>query len=240
MMRFYRKVTILLLCFLIFAASLVNCFASQVEFSLTDAEVKQNRLFEVTLNGADCKGVSAFVCELEYDEESLEYKSFFLNVQGADAEINSLEKGKIKAVFLCEESVSTEDKTPLVTFSFKALKPGEHKINLSVCDVINGEYEDLEAVCTSCVVNVAQIPSKEALTSTDVVSDTYKNSKEKENSALTSNPDGVKSENTKIKANDGKEYIIFVVLSVLSLLAMVGYTCYKLGAKKRKKVKDEK
>ncbi|MBE6738391.1 MAG: hypothetical protein E7566_07065 [Ruminococcaceae bacterium] len=238
MTGFFKTVVVLLLCFLILLASFVTCFGAEVEFSLSDTETKKNRIFDVALNVENCSDVSAFICELEYDPAAIEYKSFSLNIENSDAQVNASEEGRLKAAFLCEESVSEEDKTSLVTFSFKALKAGEHNISLSVYDVINSEYEDLEAVCIPCVVNVAQIPLKDSSDSQSDNSDSnyafdsegvFEDSTAKEESGY-----------TKIKGNDDNKFIFLGILSGLSLLAIVGYACYKLGVKSRKKVNNEK
>lgn len=237
-MKSVCRLVIFLMCLLTFAGSSFTCFAAHAEFSLTDVGTKENRVFDVTLSASDCKGVSAFVCELEFDPDALEYKAFSVNAQGADADVNSQIEGRIKAVFLCEDSLKSEDKTSLVTFSLKALKAGEHNISLSVYDVINSEYEDLEAVCIPCVVNVAQIPLKDSSDSQSDNSDSsyafdsegvFEDSTAKEESGY-----------TKIKGNDDNKFIFLGILSGLSLLAIVGYACYKLGVKSRKKVNNEK
>ncbi len=237
MMKLSKAVAVLLLCFVFFSVSSVTCFGAEVQFSLSDTDTKKNRLFDVTLSAENSKGVSAFVCELEYDPTAIEYKAFSLNIENADAQVNSLEEGRLKAVFLCEESVSKEDKTSLITFSFKALKAEEHTINLSVYDCINDEYENVEAVCTPCVVSVAQIPLRDSSYSDKGV---LHNSESSESDSISEgSADEEKLGYTKINSNDNNRFIIFGVLLGFCLLAIVGFVCYKLGAK-RKKVNNEK
>lgn len=237
MRRQLQSLSVCFLCLVIFAFSSANCFAATAQFSLPDVQTKENRVFDVTLNVSDCKDVSAFMCELEYDPTVFEYKSASSALQDAVIEVNSQSDGKLKAVFLCEDSVSAEDEISLVTFSFKALKAGEHNINLSVYDCINGEFEDLEAVCTSCLVSVAQIPVKDSSASDNGNSDKDNFNTESFSESLT---DEVESGYTKVNEDKGNRFVYFAVLSVFCLLAIVGYICYKLGANKRKKVENEK
>lgn len=237
MRRYLQSLSVIFLCLVVFAVSSVNFFAATVQFSLLDAQTKENRVFDVTLNASDCKGVSAFVCELEYDPTVFEYKSASSALPNAAIEVNSQSEGKLTAVFLCEDSVSAEDESSLVNFSFKALKAGEHNINLSVYDCINGELEDLDSVCTSCLVSVAKIPVKDSSASDNGDSDKDNFNTESFSESLT---DEVESGYTKVNEDGGNRFVYFAVLSVLCLLAIVGYICYKLGANKRKKVENEK
>jgi len=240
MKKFIQLLTTLVLCCALSGICFADVFALQVTFSLNEVQTKMNRTFEVTLSARGCDDIAAFVCNLSFDGDAMEYKGHALASSDMQAEVNSHNKGSVKAVLLCEDSVDCSDETILITFSFKALKEGEHSISAFVSDLINSKSENLEAVSAKSSVYVSQVPVKNN-------SDYQTDGTEYADGDVTGNElteENSQEGNTQIKGKDSAEMYMwfFAVLVALSLLAAVGFVCYKLGEKnkeKRKKGKDE-
>lgn len=237
-MKSLRRLSAFLFGFLIFTASFTVCLGAKAGFSLTDVNTKENRLFDVTLSAEGYEDVAAFLCELEFDESAVAYRDFTLNVKGAQMHVNSEQKGRIKAVFLCEESVDCLGDSDIVTFSFKALKSGNHSIDFKISELINSASQDLKANSGFCCVSVADIPSPDTHQKPHKTDEKNFFSMAESLQTITSS-DEAKAGSTQIGADDNNGEVIVLVILALLLMLGVLVVMYKPIVKKLSKNKDK-
>ncbi len=208
------------------------CTAQTAEFVLSDVKASVNRLFEVTLSAKGECSLSAFVAELLYDPEVLSFDSASVLCDDAQYSINSLEKGKLTAVYLDEKGTSCTEDTALISFKFKALAVGNTYIQLFVRDAITSLSEDIAVFeCTGSNVailsNATTEKSSSKASSIDVSASEPFASDEESDSLIkgTTYIGGVPVSN---------QTIVALVLSFLCTLCVAVYIAYKVGMHRQK------
>ena len=252
MMRIVRVALCLTLCIAVIISASSVCFASTSEFYLENATASKNRVFDVSLKASGCRDIAAFMCEITFDADAVEYKGISCVFDGANTEVYADSSGVVRCVFLCEESVDCTDASELITFKFKALKAGDHIIDLSVWDVIDSKSEDVyTSVKSGCVSVEAYVLSENDYTeetkTSDAVTDvsdlnyiqpessSIVNTTEKEKEA---SPDMVQI--TEVEGDSDSNVLTFVIMTIASLVAVVGFVAYKIGALASKQKTDGK
>lgn len=205
--------------------------AEGLGFSLSHEQVSVNRLFEVTLSAKGEYSLSAFIAELIYDPDVLRYDSASVQ-DDVQYSVNSLEAGKLTAVYLDERGVSCTKGTVLMSFKFKAMTEGNTEIKISVRDAITSESTDISVLrCTSSQVAVL------SKVSADKNSDKVTSSKE----SVTETTEKYEESNSLIKGTTNiggvpvsNQTIVSIVLSFLCTLCVAVYIAYRLGVHRQK------
>ena len=227
MSRLIRNLVSILVCTVLIVASCVTFCGTSVQFYLSDEEVKTGRLFDIDLSAQGTDDVAAFSVDIAFDGSALEYRDFSLNVDGLQAEVNATEKGMIKAVFLCEDSLDFSSDTEIATFSFKALCSGDYQVELSVSDAIDSNYNDIKVQSQWGTVSVVSAPgsdNKSKVRTTDI------SSIAEEETAETNKNIKESSEKTELNGNnDNRSTVFFVLMAILTLLCIVAFVFYKVG-----------
>ncbi len=241
---FGRRFFSVIFCLTLVLYGVISVFAAGCEFCLTDAQVKKGRLFTASLECKADKEICAFIAEIEYDEDAVEYKSASVIDNEAQCSVNATESGHLRLVYLCEEGAGCKSKSPLIELKFKALKSGEHSLLLSVMQVIDRDSSDVQ-------VNIAE----GALVQVDALTESHSSSGRKESvkadkAEATSGAEDIESASSEDKHEDltfytsvdGTDYdvilIVASVMAVLVLLCLVGFCAYKFGAKAAIKKKE--
>ena len=163
--KFAKTVLSLLVATVIMFSSAVSALATcEAEFSLSDAQASLNRLFEVTLCAKGDINLSSFVAELAFDSQVLKFDSASVEENDAQYSVNTSQKGRLTAVYLCEDGVSLEENKSLMTFTFKALNVGNTQIELSVRDAITSDLTDVAV--SECVYSKVTVTGANASSTT--------------------------------------------------------------------------
>lgn len=237
MSKVLKCVALELFATLLMLASAFSAFAStDALFSLSDTEVQKGRLFEVTLKAEADTEISSFVCELLYDSQVIAFNSAKVLESDAGYSINTLEEGKVTAVYLCEDGVSCTEETELMTFKFKALEAGSTQIELFVKDAIASDLSDVEA--SRCVSSRVTVLSAGV---TDARSDKNKTAVQK-NTDTESDVNTQEASDSFIKGSTdiagfdiSNQTLTALVLSFVCTVLVSLYGAYRLGAKKQSK-----
>lgn len=197
------------------------------EFSFSDVQAGVGRVLAVSLECEGIEDLCAFVAEIEYDADALEYKSAKVMSEGAEFSINTVQAGRLRLVYLCEEGVNCIDKTPLVEFAFKALKSGTYQLSATVQQAIDSSSSDVQ------VSTVA--PAVISINASDSVKSAYNysaDSSDTEKSLQSTIADSSDTESGIIYVR-GKAFSVVLIVSavaaVLSLVCLVALSAYKLG-----------
>lgn len=216
-------------------SSILSAFAdSDARFSLSDAQAEKGRTFEVTLRADIDAEISAFVCELSYDSQVLKFNS--AEVLGKDVQhsVNTLEDGKVTAVYLCEEGIPCMNDTALMTFTFKALEKDKTQIKLSVKDAITSDLYDVEVYeCVSSEVTIsgASLRSIKDKTATAGNADTQNVASADENKISF-----IKGRTDIAGFSVSNQTLVSLMLSFVCTMCVAVYVAYKLGVRKQSKI----
>ncbi len=232
----HRVVLSLLIAIVLVLSSAVVAFAgSEAQFSLTDAQVQNGRLFKVTLRAKTDAELSSFVCELLYDSQVLKFNSAEVLEGEAEYSVSTLEDGKATAVYLCEEGVVCTKGTSLMTFTFKAIETGNTQIKLSVKDAIASDLADVAV--SECVPSKVMV-----LGASTSGTENRKGKNATANNADTQNLSS--TDESKISFINGRtdiaglsisnQTLVSFALSFLCTLCVAVYLAYRLGAHRQK------
>lgn len=223
-----RRISCLLLILTLIALSLASVSAKECVFSLSDASVKKGRLFEVSFSADSKEKIASFVAEFTFDSKYLKFNSCKTADENGVIEVNQIDGGKLRVVYLCEDGTDS----PVLTLTFKAIQEGNTEINCDASQVVNTGYEDITALsCEPAMINI-YLSHKDVPKETDVIQDSTEETVS----------DYSKSVVTVVEGNSSKtEIIIFSALVVMCLVCIAGYISYKAGKRaKRKKESNEK
>ncbi len=244
MKKIIKASLLIVFCIVFMLSSLSAVWAAGSEFTLSHAHAKKGRLFTVTL---DCKGdrkIGSFIAEIEYNAVALEYRTAKVMDKSAEFSVNSTQEGMVRLVYLCEEGAECKSKTPLVELTFKALQTGDHGISLGVRQVIDSSGADVVVSGgTSAIVRVeasANSPNAQSSGSDKSEEADPKNSVRAEDSTKIDDNEVGSQYATVIDGRDHDVLLIIVsVLTVLTLLCLVGFCAYKYGIKAASKEKGQ-
>ncbi len=205
--------------------------AAAVDFRLSDTEASKGRLFETTLSSTGSCELSSFVAELTYDEVLVQYRSAKAVSSDAIISVNSTSEGRIVLVYLCEQGVDCSEGADLVTLTFKLIDKADATLKLDVRDTITPQGKDLSIADTVngsviCLASSERIPVSNA-NDTDVLSSEYE---EEYPDKSDSSPNFVIIGGEDM-SNSTKASLIALFIAIIGV---VGYVCYKIGAKKQK------
>ncbi len=243
--RFGKVFFCVILCFTLISSVCFGVSAAGCEFALSDVQVKNGRIFTASLKCESDREISAFIAEVAYDEDALEYRSASTTDKSAQCSVNANESGHLRLVYLCEEGADCKGNLPLIELKFKALKNGDYPLSISVSQVVDSASLDVE-------VN----KSEGALVQVGAITAAH-NSVQREDNAKTKNTEkasGTIEEESTGSGNDngdvtgytgvdGAEHdvilIVASVMAVLTLLCLVGFCAYKYGIKVAIKKKEQ-
>lgn len=195
------------------------------DFTLSDAEVKSGRLFSVSLCVNSKQKIAAFVGEITFDENTVEYREAKATDNNALLSVNSKEKNKITFVYLCEDGVECSGKTEIITFVFKAKMPCGSELSLSAKDVIDSVGNE-----------VLPVECKGALVTATGSAGEKDGEKSHDTTGASERDFSYDSNVTNVKGNSVNIYIVGSVVACVSVaLVIVAYVFYKLGVRKHKK-----
>lgn len=219
--------------------------AESAEFSLSDAKSGEGRLFELTLSAQGSDNLAAFVAELQFDTEKLEYRSETVCSENAEYSVNT-ENGKITVAYLCEEGIDCRESESLVTFSFKALSSENSQVSLSVREVVDTDSRDITVFSEKGAAVTIQtgVPSADSgsysaqggAVSGDAqgVEATQASSDISDNLQIES--DRVQSGSLNIEDDkDNSAIVVSCVLAVMALLCVAVFVAYRVGAESHKR-----
>lgn len=216
-----------LLALLLTVSSAVVYSAEVAEFSLSNVQVQKGRLFEITLSAKGAEDIAAFVAQLEYDADSVEYRSCSVCDEAYEYSINTNENGKLTVAFLCEDGVNTTEEKPLIKFTFKAIKSKNSDISLSVRDVIDSHSQDVAV--PSCVGSRVLVKRSDTAENGPAKAENpNKNSTE----IVDTNDDNTKGQMTLLGSPVNPAVIVSCGLALTAVLCGVVFFAYKLGVRK--------
>ena len=224
-----RKIFLwVLLCLISIGTYSVAAAEADFGFGTSDVNVQKGRLFEVTLSVKSQEKIAAFVGEISFESDAVEYREAKTTDENAVVSVNSNEQGKITFAYLCDDGISCADKTEIIAFKFKANAQGTYELSMNVRDVVNVDCGDVSvSVCESAQVSInasnnSHTSSPQAQTETAL---------EEKSTARNF---------TKVDGNSVNIYIIgSAVAAVVVLLVIVSYVSYKSGIRKQKKSSDK-
>ncbi len=198
----------------------------EVIFSINDKHVQTGRLFETEIVVSNASGLSAFSAVVEYDPSVLQYRNGKSSV--GEVNVNSLEAGKLRLVFLNEDGVDTDSMVGTVTLEFKALLPAESKLVLRVDEAVNTEAEDM--VFTTGSESIIHISASSGSSDKDVSYEEDHIEAETESSINAEKHGDITVGSSKLSADT----IISVALLAVFLAGILVWISYRLGMKKQK------
>lgn len=223
----------LILTALVLSSVFVAYSARGADFSLSDLQVKANRLFEVVLSCRNTENLSAFVADILYDSAAVSFDSASVSDKSAQYSVNSLNEGRLTAVYLNEDGASCTENTALMSFKFKALQTGSTEIQLSVRDAVTSFAEDVEVIATVS----AQV----------VITDSASDSKGRSGNSAAVNtdsqhPDTTEEDESALEmgttriggASLSNQTMIAAALAFLCTLCVAVYVAYKIGVHRQK------
>ncbi|MBQ8000889.1 MAG: hypothetical protein IJ298_06660 [Ruminococcus sp.] len=211
-------------------SAFVGVSAAGCEFSLSDAQTGVGRLLTVSLECEGASDICAFVAEIEYDATAVEYKSSKVTGEAAELSIYTAQAGKLRLVYLCEEGVNCIDKTPLVEFTFKALKSGTCQLSAAIHQVIDSSSSDVQ-------VN-RSIPAVISINASDSVKSAYKGSTDNTHADKSVQSDIADASDTEsgFVYVRGKAFSVVLIVSAvaaaLSVVCLAALFAYKLGVRR--------
>ena len=219
----------LILCFSLLICGCITFVAQGAEFYFEDIEAKRGRLFDITLCAQKCSDVAAFVADITYDADVMEYRDYTLCDDNMQAQVNSSEEGLLRVVFLCENGVDCSKGASLIDFEFKAVKGGECSVNAAITDRVNSDCEDMDAVVKSGLVTVSASSQNAADDSVSVL----------ETSEETEALQTEENENGSSKILPAESSVVSsIIIVVLCILAVLGCIAYKVIEQRKKKEKE--
>ncbi len=239
-----RTVSFGAICLTLLLISFVSASAAGCEFSLSDAQVKKGRIFTLSLECKADREICAFIAEIEYDTDALEYRSAKVTDKSAEYSVNATEEGKLRLVYLCEEGVNCKGKTPLMEFNFKALQSGVFQVSINAQQVIDINSSEIavskaEGAFVSVGTTAAQNNSQRVDSDKSEKVESKGNTEAEETTKI----DGSNGYSKGYTGVEGVDYdvvlIVASVTAVLVLLCLVGFCAYKYGVKVTIKKKEQ-
>ena len=220
-------VVLLIFFFTLTTAQMVSAASDYCEFTLTETETLKGCIFGVNLECKSDSRIAAFVVNLNFDADLLEFRNAQTTDDLAYCRVNSSESGSVKVVYLCEDGIDCSSAKALVDFTFKALKSADATINLDVTQVIDVSAQDVE-VDSLRGGNVSVTQKSTSPKKTDKDKNTSEAVLEETTEAENEQSDNIKTDFVKGKDKD-QTLIATVVLSAATLIIIIGFCAYKIG-----------
>lgn len=220
--------------------------AESAEFSLTDVQVTKGKLCELTLSAQGSDDLAAFVAELWFDADSLEYLTATVCAENAEFSVNA-ESGKITVAYFCEEGVDCRKSTGLMTFSFKALSSENSEVSLSVRDAVDTYGKDItvfdeKGSAVTAVTGALSENSDGYSSQGGAVSADAQSSDSSQASSqvfgVSSEAEGDEKQADTLYVPGGKRNsatVISIVIGVLALLSAAVFIAYRAGQESHKR-----
>lgn len=146
---------------LIFACLFFTCFSSitvfsatKVDFTLSDCNTDNNRLFTISMSACYDSKLSAASFEFTYDKNMFEFRSAKVSDKSSKITYNELDD-KVILVFLNADGISLNNDEIIFSLTFKAVKSGTGYIDFFVSDCVNSEINSVNVgKCTSAKITV--------------------------------------------------------------------------------------
>lgn len=241
---FREKLFCFIICLSLALSVAVSASSAGCEFSLSQAQVKRGRLFTISLECKADREVCAFIAEVEYDADAVEYRSASVTDARARCSVNVTEAGLVRLVYLCEEGADCSGKSPLAELKFKALESGEFPMSLSVMQVVDGDASDVQVSKAEGTLVQVDAPTESDNGSgrkESVKSDKTEAASAQDEPTSTSSEEESANSNSYTSIEKAEYDVILIVASVaavLVLLCLVGYCAYKYGVKAATKNKE--
>lgn len=150
MKKFYCILSILIV---ILQLSVCCVFAADnISFEMQNADMKPNRLFEVSLSAKFNNRLSAATFEFKYDTDFIEFRKAKAVDGNSKIQVNK-QSGKIKVVFLNPNGQNVSGGSEILSLTFKTLKEGTTYIDYTVNECVDGDvnFIDVGNCTASCV-----------------------------------------------------------------------------------------
>lgn len=146
---------------LIFACLFFTCFSSitvfsatKVDFTLSDSNTDNNRLFTISMSACYNSKLSAASFEFTYDKNMFEFRSAKVSDKSSKITYNEFDN-KVMLVFLNADGISLNNDEIIFSLTFKAVKSGTGYIDFFVSDCVNSEINSVNVgKCTSAKITV--------------------------------------------------------------------------------------
>lgn len=152
-----RKFSAVFLVLLLIMSAVFSVGATgDIEFSLSNVECSNNRLFTVDILASGNQELSAVIFELEYDNEMINYRE--IKCDDSNSKVVAKDSnGKIKISFLNPSGKNISDGAKICSLTFKSIKEGSCRIDLTASDCVGSDLEFIDIKsCTSSNVNIGK------------------------------------------------------------------------------------
>ena len=149
-----KRVTALFLCLALLLLAPAAHAESGASFSLSDAEIAENRLFAVTLSACSDIPLSAALFSFSYDRSLAQFRG--VTAEKPFKTVSYDTGDEIRVSFLCPEGVSSVSETALFSLEFKSLQAGSFSVSFTVRECVDNRAEFMPVgTCTSGTVTIS-------------------------------------------------------------------------------------
>ncbi|MCH5303292.1 MAG: hypothetical protein J1E41_00385 [Ruminococcus sp.] len=140
----------------VFAAIIIAILSTATAFCVDsllfakNVSVKNNRLFDVSLEVKSEKILCAATFTLKYDNSAVSFRNASSSLSNSQVKFSD-KNGTVKVIFLCADGVRVNKKTQVVSVRFKSLEEGSSDIKISASDCVDNKAKNFKspsgAVC---------------------------------------------------------------------------------------------
>lgn len=219
-----------LLCFCFVFSIRAQAAGISGEFSMPDVETPKGRLFEISIDCCASGRVSAFVAEIAFDEDYIEYRDAKAADENAQISVNSSKSGKITIVYFCEEGTECSQSRELVKITFKAKEKGVTMLSFEVSQAIT---EEPCPIAVSGKKNAQVNITKSESSKSAVSGEKEQNTVSEESSSRAQGVTIIEGSSFDVKT------IVMLSLSFVTALCIAVIITYKVALKKAEKRKKK-
>lgn len=214
-------VTVLFFAVVVQAENAVSLWSENVE-------VKNNRLFDVEIYVDSSFNLAAATFEISYDSSMMEYREVSTEIVGGQVKATDI-NGKVKAVFLKNEGISSNGGVKLFSAKFKAVAEGICNVGISMYDCVDNNVTEIKEKGSAQIKitvsgsEAAVISSTDEKSKTDIISATEEATETKSIKYLS-----VASPN-----DNRREYLFIIIFLLLIIIGLMFYSARLKNAKEK-------
>ena len=249
-----KRVTALFLCLTLLLFIPVVRAESGVSFTMSDANIREDRLFDLTVSAQTDRPLSAALFAVSYDKSLAEFRSVTAEKPFKTAFYDTGDE--IRVSVLSADGVVSDGKTALFSLKFKSLRAGSFTVDYTVSECVDDHAAYIPvAACTSGSVTITGNSSAQNAASSKTAGSSSKSSKSSQTSAAsakskpkaTSAAEQTAEEPTwkqlgvlsDITAREGAMPIerVAQIFALCGAVAVAALICFQLWRRKRKSPK---
>lgn len=223
-------------------SSVFEVYASGgIEFSMSDSEIKTNRLVTVNVFAKSDNRLCAATFDFKFDRSLIEFRKANSTDKDSKVKFNQLEDS-VRVIFLKPYGIDVKNKTAIFSLTFKTIGKGKADIDYTVKECVNEDVEFMSiGNCSSGTINIygnkSDILTEKNPASDKDKSDDKSGSSSKHTAENSVDEAGILNLNT-IK-NENSFFVGFVFACGFIIVILLSFSFGKSVGKDKKNKADE-